>query len=68
MQLSELCRLIDLPAEMTRPVLAFDQTHDPTPLHHLTPRIRQRPNWEAAVKDLQALLGNDPAALKSSPA
>ncbi len=64
MQLSELCRLIDLPAEMTQPVLAFDQTYDPAPLDHLTPRLRQRPNWESAVKDLQALLGDDPAGVK----
>ncbi len=64
MRLSELCRLIDLPAEMAERVLAFDGDFDYSAADAITPRLLERATWEAAVKDLQHLLGEDPAGVK----
>jgi hypothetical protein len=64
MHLSELCHLIDLPAEMANRVLAFDRDFDYSATDAITPRLLDRTTWEAAVKELQHVLGDDPAGIK----
>ena len=64
MHLPELCRLIDLPAEMADRVVAFDRDFDYSATDAVTPRLLERATWEAAVKELQAILGEDPDGVK----
>jgi len=64
MRLSELCRLIELPAEMAERVLTFDRDFDYSAVDTIAPRLLSRTTWDAAVKELQHLLGDDPGGVK----
>ena len=64
MYLSELCRLIDLPVEMTERVLSFDRSFDYAAIDAAASRLLDRATWEQAIKDLQHLLGDDPGGVK----
>lgn len=64
MRLAELCRLIDLPAEMADRVQAFDREFAYSAIAAETPRLLSRATWEQAIKDIQRVLGVDPAGVK----
>lgn len=64
MHFSELCRLIDLPAEMADRVLALDRNFDYSAADAIAPRLLDRATWEGAVKELQHVLGDDPDGVK----
>jgi hypothetical protein len=64
MRLSELCEMIDLPAGMTERVLACDVGLDYSAIDTVTDRLQARDTWDQAVKDMQAILSDDPAGVK----
>lgn len=64
MYLAELCRLIGLPAEMENRVLAFDREFDYSVISTETHKLLSRATWEQATKDIQKILGDDPAGVK----
>lgn len=64
MKLAELCRLIELPGETVDRVLVFDREFDPSVIASVVPKLLCRATWEAAIKEIQSILGDDPAGVK----
>jgi hypothetical protein len=64
MDLAELCRRIELPAGMTDRVLTFDRDFDQATIAKATHNLLRRATWEQAIKDIQGILGDDPAGVK----
>ncbi len=64
MLLAELCHAIDLPVEVSDRVLAFDREFDHAAIASETHALLHRATWEQAVKEIQRILGDDPAGVK----
>ncbi|MBU1306477.1 MAG: DUF5596 domain-containing protein [Alphaproteobacteria bacterium] len=64
MNLAQVCRVIDLPEVVQASVLAAGRLPEVERAEHLKGGLEDRGQWEATIKDLAAILGDDRDGMK----
>lgn len=62
--ITELCKKINIPEEVTAQVIAFDVQFDDKPVKAAMEKLFHRDSWNEGLKEIQAYLGEDPEGFK----
>ncbi len=60
MTLDRLCKMINLPSEVTEEVITYQESHESALDEELQKRLVKRDSWETAIEQLKQRIGEDP--------
>ena len=64
MEITELFRLLEIPSEVEKQLIDYGRSRNAPIPNTVINKILKRDEWDAGIKELQALLGDDPDGFK----